>query len=85
MRAHWQVESTHYILDVLFQEDQSRIREKTAAENFAALRKMALSLLKRAPEPWKKSGIRKFSMAGKGRHATRHPEEYLSRVFLSGI
>jgi predicted transposase YbfD/YdcC len=44
----WHVEnSLHWVLDVAFCEDQSRIRAGYAAENFATARQIALNLLKR--------------------------------------
>jgi predicted transposase YbfD/YdcC len=47
-RCHWRIENNcHWVLDVSFAEDQSRIRTDHGAENFAWLRRMALSLLKR--------------------------------------
>lgn len=47
-RCHWRIENNcHWVLDVSFAEDQSRIRKDHGAENFAWLRRMALSLLKR--------------------------------------
>lgn len=47
-RAHWQIEnSLHWVLDVAFREDESRVRKDNGAENFAVLRRMALSVLKR--------------------------------------
>ena len=36
-------------MDVSFGEDQSRVRQRTAAENLAVLRRIALSLLKQHP------------------------------------
>jgi len=46
-RRHWHIENKmHWILDVAFQEDQSRIRAGHAAQNMAAVRRLALSLLK---------------------------------------
>jgi predicted transposase YbfD/YdcC len=50
LRGHWAVENNlHWQLDVSFGEDDNRTYKRNAAENFAALRRMALSLLKRNP------------------------------------
>lgn len=47
IRGHWSVENAlHWSLDVAFQEDASRIRSGSAAENFALLRRIALTLLR---------------------------------------
>lgn len=46
-RLHWGIENKlHWTLDVVFKEDECRIRDETAALNFAWFRKMALSFLK---------------------------------------
>ena len=46
-RAHWGIENKlHWVLDVAFREDDSRVRLGRAAQNFAVLRHMALNLLK---------------------------------------
>ena len=50
VRSHWGVESLHWSLDVSFSEDKSRIRKDHAAENFATLRRIALTLLKATPD-----------------------------------
>jgi len=48
VRGHWRVENQlHWSLDVSFDEDQSRIRQGHAAENFSRLRRFALALLAR--------------------------------------
>ena len=58
IRKHWGIEnSLHWVLDVTFREDESRIRRGDSAENFSTLRRMALAMLKR--EPTKKSIARK--------------------------
>jgi predicted transposase YbfD/YdcC len=50
LRGHWHIENKlHWQLDVTFREDDSRIRDRNAAQNFALLRRVALSLLKRHP------------------------------------
>jgi len=47
VRKHWSIEnSLHWVLDVAFREDESRIRKGNSAENFAIMRHIALSLLK---------------------------------------
>lgn len=46
VRGHWGIEnSCHWILDVVFREDDSRVRVGEAAENFALVRRVALGLL----------------------------------------
>lgn len=48
VRRHWGIEnSLHWVLDMTFREDESRIRRGEAPQNFAVLRRMALNLLKR--------------------------------------
>jgi len=46
-RDHWAIEnSCHWSLDVIFREDDSRIRKGHSPQNFALIRKFALSRLK---------------------------------------
>lgn len=50
LRDHWRIEnSLHWQLDVVFDEDGSRVQKRNGAENLALLRRMAVSLLKRHP------------------------------------
>jgi predicted transposase YbfD/YdcC len=47
IRSHWRVEnSLHWVLDIAFREDYSRVRKGHAAEIFAILRQMTLNLLR---------------------------------------
>ena len=47
VRTHWGIEnSVHWVLDVAFSEDNSRVRVGNSAENFSILRRMALNMLK---------------------------------------
>ena len=47
VRGHWGIENDlHWSLDVAFREDESRIRDPQARENFAVLRHIALTRLK---------------------------------------
>lgn len=46
-RTHWSIEnSLHWVLDIAFREDESRLRKDFGAVNFATLRHIALNLLK---------------------------------------
>src|SRR5215218_1570311 len=48
IRRHWAIENgLHWVLDVTFREDDSRVRDRTAARNLALLRKIALNLVAR--------------------------------------
>jgi predicted transposase YbfD/YdcC len=48
VRGHWGIENKlHWVMDVVFGEDQSRARAGYAAQNLALLRRLALNLLKR--------------------------------------
>lgn len=64
IREHWRIENgLHWVLDIAFREDESRIRKDHAPQNMAVLRHMALNLLKQDPSV--KVGIAaKRKMAG---------------------
>jgi len=57
VRSHWRIENElHWVLDVVFDEDQSRVRTGYADQNLALVRRIALSLLKR--DTTTKAGIK---------------------------
>ena len=48
IRTHWDIENAlHWVLDVTFREDDSRVRDRRAARNLAVLRRIALNLVGR--------------------------------------
>lgn len=61
IRSHWAIEnSLHWVLDVVFREDDSRIRTKNAAENMAMIKHVAMNKLRAAQSQWP----RKVSLKG---------------------
>ena len=55
IRAHWGIESLHWVLDVIFKEDQSRLRRGYGAQNMALVRRLAFNLVR----------------AGRGKHSIK--------------
>lgn len=63
IRGHWSIENTlHWCLDVTFREDESRLRDRHAADNVAWLKRFAISLLKQRQD--KESIAMRRRMAG---------------------
>ena len=57
VREHWGIEnSLHWVLDIAFREDESRVRKGHGPENLATMRHMALNLLRR--ETSSKGGVK---------------------------
>lgn len=77
IRHHWGIEnSVHWVLDVVFREDESRINTNDGAQNFAILRHIALNLLRK--ETTSKKSVRQK------RFRATLDETYLERV-LAGL
>lgn len=50
VRDHWSVENKlHWVMDMIFRDDECRVRTDHAPENFTTLKHMALNLIRRAP------------------------------------
>jgi predicted transposase YbfD/YdcC len=77
-RAHWSIEnSLHWVLDMVFREDESRARKDNSAENLNVFRQMAVNILK--SEKSFKGGIsdKQFNCL--------LDERYLEKVMLNWI
>lgn len=49
IRTHWSIENRlHWVLDIAFREDESRVRKGHGQQNLTTLRRMALDLLRQA-------------------------------------
>ena len=60
IRGHWSIENgLHYVLDVSFNEDQSRVRKGHGAENLSRLRRLSANLLRLNPTQRSIKGQRK--------------------------
>ena len=74
VRGHWSVEnSLHWVLDMAFREDESRIRRNKGPEIMAVLRRLTMNMLKQVPT---KRGIK----ARRKRASWDH--EYLTKVLF---
>jgi predicted transposase YbfD/YdcC len=50
VRSHWAIEnSLHWVLDMVFRDDECRVRTDHAPANFATIKHMAQNLLRNAP------------------------------------
>ncbi len=62
VRSHWAIENgLHWVLDVEFGEDQSRLRRGHGAKNMAVVRHFALNLVRAEPSKRSLKGKRKLA------------------------
>ena len=60
VRDHWSVENNlHWVMDMVFRDDESRVRKDHAPANFATIKHAAFNFLKRAPGRESMRGKRK--------------------------
>ena len=78
IRRHWQIENgLPWVLDVTFQEDHCRMRDRKAVPNFSLLRKIAINLVRR-------HHASKASLKGRRKMAAwdnRYMEQVLTGIF----
>lgn len=78
IRTHWSIEnSLHWVLDVTFDEDASRIRNAHSPQNMALLKRMAIGLLNQ--ETSKKRSLRQ-----KAKRAAMNPN-YMLQVLAAAL
>ena len=76
VRTHWSVENNlHWTLDMTFREDDSRMRTGYSGQNFAMMRRIALSLVKRDTHS-KRSLKRRRKICG-------YDDSYLERLLFN--
>lgn len=50
IRSHWAIEnSLHWVMDMVFRDDECRVRTENAPANFTTLKHMAHNLIRKAP------------------------------------
>lgn len=49
VRRHWAVESMHWLMDMVFRDDECRVRTEHAPANFVTIKHIAHNLLRRHP------------------------------------
>jgi predicted transposase YbfD/YdcC len=77
IRGHWAIEnSLHHVLDVSFNEDQSRVRKGHGAENLSRLRRLTANLLQQNKS--------KRSIRGQRKNCA-WSEKYLFETLLRGL
>lgn len=75
VRSHWGIEnSLHWVLDIAFDEDRSRIRKDNGPENFSLLRRIAVNLAQQ--DQTTKAGVRSKRLKA------AWDEQYLLKLLL---
>lgn len=73
VRSHWGVESMHWMLDVVLNEDRRTVRKDNGPQNLAVLKRMALNIIRADQSFEKATGPRK-------RFRACHDGDYLETV-----
>ena len=73
VRSHWAIEnSLHWVMDMVFRDDECRVRTQHAPANFTTIKHMALNLLRRPAG--------KLSLRGR-RKAASWDDDFLASLF----
>jgi predicted transposase YbfD/YdcC len=83
VRGHWGIENQlHWVLDVVFKDDQSRLRKGHGAKNMAVVRHFALNLIRAAPDrpPRERSPLKRGPKPG----STPKPQSLKLRRKIAG-
>jgi predicted transposase YbfD/YdcC len=81
IRSHWEIENKlHWVLDVAFDEDNSRKKADNSAQNFSLLNKIALNMLRHYEIPGYK-GEKKVSIKRKRNIAAWANDQILNILF----
>jgi predicted transposase YbfD/YdcC len=76
IRSHWGIENTlNWTLDMVFREDESRIRNRNAAQVMALFRRLSINLLRMLPEK-ESIGIKRRQ------HRAAWSDNYLEQAIL---
>ena len=82
VKMHWQVENKlHWMLDVIFSEDDSKKRAGNAAQNFSLICKIALNMIANHRDTQNR-GAKKIS-AKRKRNMAAWNNDYLLEILLS--
>lgn len=73
VRGHWSIENSHHwVLDMVFRDDECRIRKDNAPTNFAAVKHIASNLLRATPSKEKHARQKTYGGLERRLSGTRH-------------
>ena len=75
VRSHWAIEnSLHWVMDMVFRDDECRVRTENAPANYPTIKHMALNLIRRTPK--------KYSLR-LSRKAAAWDDEFLANLLIA--
>ena len=61
IRSHWGVEAHHWVMDMVFRDDECRIRRDNAPANFATIKHIASNLMRAKADKHSKRAKRRLA------------------------